>query len=166
MDLVSFVMSIGWIPIACFLTGLILVIFEMFNPGFGFPGLIGLFLLIFSVVITAKTVLEALIMILVIIIILGIALIFAFRSATRGKLSKKLVLNDSMKKESGYIGVNDLADFIGREGVALSVLRPSGTADFDGIKLDVVSESTFISKGRKVKVVQVNGPRIVVREIS
>jgi len=165
MDLASFVVSVGWVPIVCFLAGLILVIFEMFNPGFGFPGLTGLFLLIFSVVITAKTVLEALIMILVIIIILGIALIFAFRSVTKGRLSKKLVLNDSMKKEAGYIGVNDLADFVGREGVSLSVLRPSGTADFDGVKLDVVSESTFIPKGRKVKVVQVNGPRIVVREI-
>lgn len=166
MDWVNFIMSIGWIPIICLVVGLILVIFEMFNPGFGAPGVTGLVLLVLSIVLSARSLVEALIMILVIIIILGIAFIFVFRSATRGKLSKKLVLGDSMDKESGYIGVNDLSDFVGKEGITISVLRPSGTADFDGMKLDVVSESTFIPKGKRVKVVQVNGPRIVVREIS
>lgn len=166
VDIASFVMSIGWIPVVCFLAGLGLVIFEMFTPGFGFPGLTGLFLLMFSIIISARTIVEALIMVLVVIVILAIAFIFVLRSATKGRLSKKLVLGDSMNKESGYIGVKDLTDFIGKEGITISVLRPSGTADFDGVKLDVVSESTFISKGKKVKVVHINGPRIVVREIS
>jgi len=166
MDLVSFAMNIGWIPIVCFLVGLGLVILEMFIPGYGLPGLTGLFLLILSVVVTARTILEALVMILVIIVVLGVALAFVLRSATKGRLSKKLILDDSMKKESGYVGVDDLSNFIGKEGIAISVLRPSGTVDFDGVKLDVVSESAFIPKGSKVKVIQVSGPRIVVREIS
>jgi len=166
VDLASFVANIGLIQIACFVIGLGLVIIEMFNPGFGIPGATGLLLLLISIIISAKTVVEALIMILVIIVILGAAFVFILRSATKGKLSKKLVLGDSMNKESGYIGVNDLTNFIGKEGITISVLRPSGTANFDGIKLDVVSESTFVPKGKKVKVVHVNGPRVVVREIS
>lgn len=166
MDLASIIMNIGWIPAICFLVGLALVIFEMFNPGFGIPGVTGLFLLVLSIIISARSLVDALIMVLVIIIILGIAFIFVLRSATKGRLSKKLVLKNSMDKESGYVGVEDLSDFVGKEGITISILRPSGTADFDGVKLDVVSESTFVPKGRRVKVVQVNGPRIVVREIS
>lgn len=55
--------------------------------------------------------------------------------------------------------------FLGKEGTALSVLRPSGVANFDGIKLDVVSQGDFILKGTKVKIIKVEGRRIVVSEI-
>jgi len=50
--------------------------------------------------------------------------------------------------------------------VATTVLRPSGIVNFDGIKLDVVSEGEFIQPGSKVKIIKVEGRRIVVKKIA
>ncbi|WML34888.1 NfeD family protein [Clostridium sp. OS1-26] len=49
-------------------------------------------------------------------------------------------------------------------GTTLTILRPAGIADVNGIKLDVVSEGEFISKDRKIEIIKVEGRRIVVRE--
>ena len=55
-------------------------------------------------------------------------------------------------------------DLVGREGVAHTVLRPSGAAMIDGNRLDVIAESGMIQSGRPIKVVAIRGTRIVVRE--
>ena len=44
-------------------------------------------------------------------------------------------------------------------------LRPSGTSSIKDERVDVVSEGSFILKGTRVKVVKVEGSRIVVREM-
>ena len=49
------------------------------------------------------------------------------------------------------------------EGAALSALRPAGAAQIAGRRVDVVSEGTFIPAGAAVKVVSVEGARVVVR---
>jgi membrane-bound serine protease (ClpP class) len=49
-------------------------------------------------------------------------------------------------------------------GVALSQLRPSGTATINGQRVDVVTEGGLIERGTAIKVVAVEGARIVVRE--
>ncbi len=56
-------------------------------------------------------------------------------------------------------------DLVGREGVAHTLLRPSGMALLDGKRLDVVAESGMIDRGAAVKVIAVEGTRIVVRKI-
>jgi membrane-bound serine protease (ClpP class) len=52
---------------------------------------------------------------------------------------------------------------LGKTGTALSPLRPSGTARIDGRRIDVVAENGFIESGDTVVVVQIDGPRVVVR---
>ncbi len=54
---------------------------------------------------------------------------------------------------------------LGKEGVAASNLQLSGIATIDGRRTDVVAESAFIPAGARVKVVKVEGHRVVVREI-
>ncbi len=164
MESIEFLMSIGWPATLYFAVGLFLLIFEMFHPGFGVPGIIGFILLIVGIVSTAPTLVEALVMIVILIALLGIALSVALRSVRRGRLSRIMVLRDTTNRDSGYIGTEDFGAFLGREGVTLTVLRPAGTVDFAGEKLDVVSEGEFLPKGTKVAVVKVEGRRIVVRE--
>ncbi|MCS6772348.1 MAG: hypothetical protein NZ740_10045 [Kiritimatiellae bacterium] len=55
---------------------------------------------------------------------------------------------------------------IGKEGVALSNLHRAGIALIDGKRTDVLSETAFIAAGTPVKVVKVEGNRIIVREIQ
>ena len=52
---------------------------------------------------------------------------------------------------------------VGREGVSLTPLRPSGNGDFDGEKLDVVSDGAFIPQGARIRIVRVEGLRILVK---
>lgn len=166
MELISFLSNISGLAIMCFALGFVFVIVEMFHPGFGIPGISGIILLIVGVVLTANSVIEVLVLLGIIIAILGVALNFVLKSVTKGRLSKILILHETQKKEDGYIGAEDLEYFVGAEGVALTVLRPSGTAEFNGIKMDVVSEGEFISQNTKVKIIKVEGRRIVVKVLT
>ena len=104
--------------------------------------------------------------IVIILSIIAIAISVSLRSATKGKLSKsKIILHDVESNEAGYRSTEDLEIFLGREGTATTVLRPTGMADFDGVKLNVVSEGEFVSAGTKVQIVRVEGSRILVRTV-
>jgi membrane-bound ClpP family serine protease len=149
-----------------FIIGFLLVIIEMFNPGFGVPGALGAIFLVIGVVVTMETILDAIIMIAIILMVLALAFFLAIYSAKKGLLSKTIVLTDSLNNESGFLGTEDLKAFLGKEGIALTALRPAGTADFGGTKLDVVSEFDLIDKDSKIKVIDVEGRRIVVRKIK
>lgn len=83
----------------------------------------------------------------------------------RMKFFKKFVLNDSTNTENGYVSNQTRMDLIGKVGVTFTPLRPAGTVIIDDERLDVVSEGSFTEKDKKVKVVKVEGSRIVVREI-
>ena len=56
-------------------------------------------------------------------------------------------------------------DLLHRSGVAITQLRPSGAAFINGQRVDVISEGALIDRGASLKVVAVEGMRIVVREV-
>ena len=64
----------------------------------------------------------------------------------------------------GEIGVENPA-LLNQTGETLTTLRPSGTAVINGKRVDVVSEGAFIEPGQTVKVVAVEGLRVVVRAV-
>ena len=164
MDIASAFAGINWIPLLLIIGGLIFVIIEMFQPGFGAPGIIGVILLVAGIVLYAQSLLQALNLIMIFLAILGAALTLVLQSASKGRLSKHLVLNNTVDDDVKFSGVDDLSYFIGSEGVAITVLRPSGTADFNGVRLDVVSEGEFIQKGTAVIIDKIEGHRIVVKQ--
>jgi membrane-bound ClpP family serine protease len=166
LELFGFFARITWLPAICFIAGFGLIIFEMFNPGFGVPGIAGLILLFLGILFVARSLTDAIIMVLILLAVLGIALVFILRSASRGKLSKTVVLSDTLNRDSGFIGTENLESFLGKEGEAITVLRPAGVAEIEGARVDVVSQSEFLPKGTKIKVVKVEGRRVVVADIN
>jgi membrane-bound serine protease (ClpP class) len=56
-------------------------------------------------------------------------------------------------------------ELLHKTGTALTILRPSGIAQIDGRRVDVVADGTLIEKGATVKVVAVEGLRVVVRAV-
>jgi membrane-bound serine protease (ClpP class) len=60
----------------------------------------------------------------------------------------------------------DYAALVGKEGVAQTDLRPAGIVLVDGRKVDVVTAGEAVERGRPVRVVKVEGNRIVVRAIQ
>ncbi|MBN2508472.1 MAG: NfeD family protein [Verrucomicrobia bacterium] len=66
------------------------------------------------------------------------------------------------KGEVGTIAA-EKPELLNTTGTALTALRPSGTALIQGKRVDVVTEGPFIERGAGVKVVAIEGLRVVVR---
>lgn len=165
MILSELIDGIGLLSAIFFSLGLIFTIIEIYMPGFGVWGLAGITCFIIGIIVTADTLLEALILMMILLAIVGIIFSILLHSISKGKLPKNMVLSTAMRSEDGYIGTSDMKYFLNKQGVTLTILRPAGTVDFDGVKLDVVSEGEFIPKGTKVQVIKVEGRRIVVRRV-
>ncbi len=162
MDIFSFVQNIELLEGTLLVLGFLLLLAEVFIPGFGVAGITGIILFIIGILLTATTVFEALIMFLLLLLLLTIVLIFVIRSATRGRLSKKLILNDGLSNEDGFTAVEDMQVFLGKEGKAVTTLRPAGIGLIDGVRLDIVTKGNFIEEGSNIKVIEVEGRRIIV----
>ncbi len=155
--------------ILCFLFGIGLLIVEVFMPGFGLPGISGIILEIVSIALVYVNYggLAALGMTLVILALIGITVSIALRSASKGRLSKSsIILTDRETNAEGYTTTSDMDVFLGKEGTTTTVLRPTGMAEFEGVKLNVVADGEYIPKDTPVKVDHVEGVRVVVRKVT
>ncbi len=156
----------GFEVIVFFLIGIALLIVEAFVPGLGIFGIGGAVAVFASIVMAASTVQSGLAMLLGSVLISALISFFTLRSLGRRGVLRKIILEDSATEERGYISSPSLKDLEGSVGLALTPLRPSGTVDFAGRRVDAVSEGQFIKQNTKVKVVKIEGIRVVVRELK
>lgn len=159
--------EISFWAVSCLVLGIVLVGIEVFTPGFGIPGASGMALLALSIVLQAKTLGEALIIGAIIIVTIGIMVAIAVKSVASGRLSRsKIILSSRLNKEEGYSAVANLEDLLGKEGVCLTPLRPSGTVEIGGSKYDVVSDLDFVNAGERVVISAVEGRRVVASRVG
>jgi len=79
-------------------------------------------------------------------------------------LGKFMVLSGEQRAEDGYTSASSrFREMVGQRGIAISKLRPSGTARFGRERISVVTEAEFIEQGTEIEIVSVEGARIVVR---
>lgn len=153
-----------------FILGIALVIVELIMPGIGIAGILGIISLIAGIVLAAQVVSTATLVLIITVVLLIIAgmLIFLYKSATKkdSRLSRLLLLNTRTGTEEGFTSTKVEEDLAGLEGIAETALRPAGTADFQGRRLDVVTNGEFIAKGTPVKITQVEGFRIIVEKLE
>ena len=148
------------------IVGYALLVVEMYVPGFGLPGISGIALMTIGIIAMEPTPLQALLLVLIAVILLGIAFSIAMRSISKGRLSKSsLVLNDEINGSKDAEAA-DLSYFVGKVGRTHTALRPAGIAEFDGVKLNVVSDGDFVNARCSVRVERVEGNRIVVRQFE
>ena len=155
--------------LVCFLVGIGLLVLEAFMPGFGLPGISGIVMEIVAIALTWVNhgPVAALGLTIIVLSLIAIAISMSLRSATKGRLSRsKIILKERESNEAGYRSAEDMQVFLGKEGETTTVCRPTGMAEFDGVKLNVVSEGEFLPVGTRVRIVQVEGSRIVVRVIK
>lgn len=151
----------------CFVLGLGFLVAEMFMPGFGLPGISGIILELIAIVLVYLRFggLAALGMTLIVLALVAIALSLALRSVNKGRLSKSsVILSAEETPEEGYVATQDMDVFLGREGVTTTVLRPTGMAEFDGVKLNVSADGEYIARDEPVRVIRVEGARVVVKK--
>ncbi|MBR3796990.1 MAG: NfeD family protein [Clostridia bacterium] len=149
----------------CLLFGALLLVAEVFLPGFGLPGIAGIVFVAVGVVLAWLTFgpLVAVAVLLVLIAVLAVLVTWVVNAASEGKGRYCRIF----LKEKDELHINqDMEVLVGRTGIATSVLRPAGIADFDGVRLNVVTEGGFADQGAHVQVVRVEGARIVVRPVK
>lgn len=154
-----------WTSLALFVTGLILLVIEGIVPGFGLPGISGIILVLVGTVLAMDSLSVALLSISIAIIITTIATIILMKMGFKSKLFNKVVLTNDLKDEKGYLSADSAHSFMGREGITITGLRPSGFIEIDGIKLDALSDSEYIPQNTIIKVVRVEGSKIFVRRV-
>ncbi|MEX2641410.1 MAG: NfeD family protein [Balneolales bacterium] len=173
-----YIMGLASWEIIIFFLGVLLLIIEIFVvPGFGIPGIAGIILVIFSLLASMVgnvgfnfpeiRYMSGPIWTMVATLVLGIALIISLaRHMPQSKAFNRLVLANTTGTSYGYTSATTVEDLIGLEGVALSTLRPAGTALIDSRRIDVVSDGDFIEKGEKIKVITSVGSRVMVSRVS
>jgi membrane-bound ClpP family serine protease len=166
MGIFSFMENIQLFQAALLVLGLLFLLAEVFIPDFGIMGVLGIILFVVGIILTAETFVDVLVLLLILILFAALVVLLVIRSASKGRLSRTLVLKDSLSKEKGFSGVEDMKVFLGKEGTALTMLRPAGIGVFEGVRLDVVTKGAYIEKGTRIKITEVVGRRIVVDKIE
>lgn len=142
-------------------SGILLICAEVFVPG-GILGAMGGIALLAAVVMSFIVFPHSAVLIsLAIVLGLGLCVALWIKFFPRSGLGRQMTLSNDGKD---FKSSNDLAGLLNKEGEALSELRPAGFASIDGKKTDVITEGDMIAKGVRVRVVQVEGNRVVVRK--
>ena|SRR5437868_7956204 len=84
------------------------------------------------------------------------------------KMGKKLFL-EAMEDDASVAAmpVNlELEQLRGRYGKTVSALRPAGITDFDGRRVDTMSEGDMIGPGQWVRCIDVKAGRVIVRQVA
>jgi len=100
--------------------------------------------------------------------VLGIFIVIYLGSRSSKKnagMLDDLVLDERQQNRDGYTSVIDKSRFLGAIGVCVTDLRPAGTITVEGEPVDVVTEGSFVKQGDIVKVINVDGSRVLVRQI-
>ncbi|MBR5109828.1 MAG: hypothetical protein IK099_06500 [Clostridia bacterium] len=165
MESVMSVIVLNLPLVLCLLVGVALLVLEVFVPGFGFPGVSGLVLIVIGVVMTWNTYgpVAGLAVTLIALALAGISISVSIKSAANGKLSRSALILNEVTPPVDHEETNAL---LGKTGKTLTVLNPVGFAEFDGVRLNVVSEGSYLEKDKPVQVTNVEGNKIIVREMK
>ena len=150
--------------VALVFAGAILMALEIFVPG-GVAGLIGALMILAAAYYAVASVGGALgIGLAVLAVLVGGALLFLvvriFPNSFFGRrLSLAADLSESHAAEEG------LSALIGARGMTSTTLRPAGFAEINGRRVDVVTRGEIVEPGTEVKVVEVEGNRVVVCKV-
>lgn len=156
----------GYETIILFIIGLIMLLLEFFIPG-GIVGLIGSAIMVIALLFSGESVtyMAYSLLIALFISLLGMVVLVKFFGKNLHVFSK-IVLKDATTSEEGYVSNVNRIDLLGKRGKTVTPLRPSGTVYIDKERLDVVSEGNYIDVNVTVEVVEVEGSRIVVRQVN
>src|SRR5262245_36485879 len=143
------------------LVGAVLLLLETVLPGM-IAGLIGFACLVAGVVLAYlnfdRSTANIVLLVVVVGVIAGALAWFKFFPDSR---FAKIFISQRTVGELG----TDKPELLNQTGTALTTLRPSGTAVISGKRIDVVTEGPFIEQGATIKVVGVEGMRVVVRSV-
>ncbi len=153
-------------PLLCLVVGLILLVAEVFVPSGGLIGLLAIGLLVVSLGMAfARSMTRGLSFLTALLLLLPLTLAYAVYLWPRTPMAKWVFLKPPTAEDiAPEVAAYRLDYLVGQFGRALTPLRPSGSVDFEGRRLDGLAEGgTMIPAGSLVRAVGVRGISLVVR---
>ncbi|CAN5325588.1 nodulation protein NfeD [soil metagenome] len=164
----------GWEVVILLVAGIVLLGLEAFViPGFGVAGMLGITAVVASIFLSLIGSLPTSADYATAIGVMGASVvIFLFvawqllQRLPKDRRARHLLLQTSTSREQGYVSSVSREDLVGIEGVAITDLRPAGTATFGDERVDVVSDAGWVAAGTPVRVLRAEGYRHVVRPVA
>lgn len=156
----------GLTVVLLFITGIILLFIEALVPGFGAPGIGGVICIVISIVLSSESIVLGVSSLVIAFVLTIIAAVLLLKYAPRNKYFDKIILGAELRKEAGFTSAKREDALLGLEGVAVTALRPAGRIEVDGKRIDVVTQGEFIEINSQVKIIKIEGSKVVVKKIS
>ena len=176
------------LEIILFLIGLVSLAVEIFVfPGFGIFGMSGILLMLCSIVLASHTFVwpthdyeyqelgHTLIQVMGMLVAVGGCAVVLAKYFPSLPFFNRLVLKpepwtrveaeDSLGRPV-VEGYESLAILVGETGRTTSPLRPTGKAQFGGLLIDVTADRAFVETDSLVEVIDVQGPRVIVKRVG
>jgi membrane-bound serine protease (ClpP class) len=172
-------LAANW-EILVFFLGIGLLFVEFFAfPGFGIAGIGGILLIVFGLMASmlnnvnfdfSNVPMEAIatsFIVVVFAMLAAIVLIYYLAKGVFGGWKFSLALQATQPHEEGFVATTfDMESMIGKEGVAITMLRPSGKIEIDDDQYDAISKYSFIEMNERIKVVGMQNTQLVVEKLE
>jgi membrane-bound serine protease (ClpP class) len=171
----SFMLGLaGWQEVLLLAFGLIALAVEVFViPGFGIAGILGVIAVVAAMLLaligshpTSGDVAQALAVLGASLFITAAVMYAWLRHLPNSGRFSGLLLKGAGHRDAGYITAPSRPELVGKDGTAITDLRPSGTARIGDERIDVVTEGEYVAQGSRIQVVRSDGYRHVVRKVS
>ena len=172
-----------WLSFALLGAGILAIYLEIFVPAAGLIGLAGGGMIVAGVVLgyVYHDPLTGSIVLIVSLVLTPTAVFLGLKAFPNTPMGRRLILSSDRSEgrrregsdgpahdrpDGGGASANDTYAGLtpGTEGEAVTVLRPSGTGRFGPARVSVVTSGEFIESGAPIRIVRVEGNRVVVRE--
>ena len=151
-----------------FLGGLVLFFCVLFIPG-GILGTVGLISISGSIFLAFRTYPPETAWLIFAgeLLAVGVGVVIGLRLFPYTPIGRRLTLAREFDASEGFTSASaELENYVGKQGVAVTILRPAGIALIEGKRVNVVTHGDFIKRDSRVRVSEVEGNRIVVEPIN
>ncbi len=173
----SYILQLASIlDIVLFIAGIVLLALEIFViPGFGITGISGILLILLSIFLALtpngpffnyQNISIAIVQLTGALVGALILIFLLAKFLPTTSAFNRLILADEEKADQGFVSYPSEKELLGAEGTALTTLRPAGSAEINGKRVDVVADWEYIERGKKIKVLRVEGIKVVVKEVK
>ena len=169
--------------ILVFVIGVLLILIEIFViPGFGIAGIAGIIMTVLGLTLSMSSgdivIIEdgfkfnlepfakSLFVVMISIFISITVSLLLSQSIVKTNMFSRIALNKAQNTSEGYIGVStEQKNMIGEEGIAYTVLRPSGKVLINDEMFDAKALTGYIDEGDKIKVVKYGIAQLYVKKL-
>jgi membrane-bound serine protease (ClpP class) len=159
-----------WLAFAIFLYFVCaaLIIAEVFVPSGGLISICALGCLIGgSVIFFRHSTTAGWVGVIIAVVMIPSVIVIAYKIFPYTRFGKSVTLAPPERQKGDAIAdTPELKGLLGAVGVVITPLRPVGTCDFSGQRVECVAEGGYVNKGRKIKVIKVEGTQLTVRVVE